>query len=116
MPTSGQSDRREAFKRGAAEVWIWKVDGKVCASYFSPFSFLKILYFVVFLCYLKLLYMKRAGVAAYKYLEPVADRRLRSLHLALESFFLLFPSFISTLLYYILMSFLCYFNIIFMLF
>jgi len=33
----------------------------------------------------RLLYMKRAGVSAYKYLEPVADRRLRSLHLALES-------------------------------
>jgi hypothetical protein len=29
--------------------------------------------------------MRRAGVSAYKLLEPAADKRLRSLHLALES-------------------------------
>ena len=33
----------------------------------------------------RLLYMRRAGVSAYKLLEPAADKRLRSLHLALES-------------------------------
>lgn len=33
----------------------------------------------------RLLYMRRSGVAAYKFLEPAADKRLRSLHLALES-------------------------------
>jgi hypothetical protein len=33
----------------------------------------------------RLLYMRRSGVSAYKLLEPAADKRLRSLHLALES-------------------------------
>lgn len=33
----------------------------------------------------RLLYMRRSGVDSYKYLEPVADKRLRSLQLSLES-------------------------------